>query len=196
MSDPETTPVVADGESEPTAPVQDAENETVETRDQAEKLKRESQRLRNERNKARTEIEALRAELEAIKTAKEREMQDEAQKMIEALRAEKEGLAAEVARMRDLQSLNGKVAHPEAALKLLEAADRNEDGSINVDSLLGRYAFLAPAGQAVTPSFGGGGAMSTSGALPDLNAAIRSGDARAINQAFVAHLQAGRQDKK
>lgn len=88
------------------------------------------------------EAEAKKAAEEAAKRAQ----MDEA----ERLKAEKEELEAKLNAERAARlaaerraALTGKVADPNAALKLLEDKHLNEDGSVDVDALLKDYPFLA-----------------------------------------------------
>lgn len=177
--DNEVTQVATEVVSTPTVP-----GEQVEARSDVDKVKREAQRLRSERNKAREELEAIKSQLHNIESTKEKAMQEETQKLIEQLNSERDALRQELSRTKDLASLAGKVRDPEAALKLLEAAHRAEDGSISVDKLLERYPFLA-AEQGAQPVPGGGGPART--ATPaSLEQAIATGDYKAIAEAMNA----------
>lgn len=149
-----------------------------------DKVKREAQRLRSERNKAREELEAIKGRLTEIESTKEKQMQEETQRMIEQLNAERDALKSELNRTKDMATLGGKVRDPEAALKLLEADHRAEDGSILVDKLLERYPFLATE-QGVVGTPGGGGVSRTGDPL-DLNKALASGDYKLIAEAMNA----------
>lgn len=148
-----------------------------------DKVKREAQRLRSERNKAREELETLRGRLTEIEATKEKQMQEETQRLIEQLNAERDALKSELSRTRDMATLSGKVRDPEAALRLLDAAHRAEDGTIQLDKLLERYPFLAAESVAVVP---GGGGVSRSAEPMDLQKAIASGDYKAIAEAMNA----------
>lgn len=177
--DNEVTQVATEAAIEPTHT-----GDVVETNPAIDKVKREAQRLRSERNKAREELEALKGQLTEINAAKERQMQEDVQKQIEALNAERDALRSELNRTRDMSALNGKVRDPEAALKLLEADHRADDGSILVDKLLERYPFLA-AEEKVASVPGGGGANRSNEPL-DLQKAIATGDYKLIAEAMNA----------
>lgn len=149
-----------------------------------DKVKREAQRLRSERNKAREELEVIKGRLTEIESTKERQMQEETQRMIEQLNAERDALRSELNRTKDMATLGGKVRDPEAALKLLEADHRADDGSILVDKLLERYPFLAT--EAGPSSVPGGGGANRSGDVMTLEKAMATGDYKLIAEAMNA----------
>ena len=102
-------------------------------------------RLEREREKTRKAVEAEMAE--QAKRAK-MEVQErlelekqEALKKAESEAAEKAALAQQV---KDMRILTGKVADIDAALDLVKPEHRNEDGSLNTELFLTRYAFLKP----------------------------------------------------
>ena len=187
---PTTVLATSEGDSTPNTPVPATESEPLEGRSDADKLKREAQRLRSERNKAREEAEAFKKALEEINQTKEKAMNEETQKLIEQLNTEKSQLAKEVSRMKDLQALSGKVRDAEAALKLLDAEHRSEDGNINVDKLLEKYGFLSPIDS--TPSVPGGGGVSGNKDAMTLEQAVAAKD----NKAIVAIMDAMLGDRK
>ncbi len=110
-----------------------------------------SERLKRERKKwdeEKQEIEkrAKMDEQERIKAEKE-----DAEKRAQ----EAEARAIQAQRRADLA---GKVADPQAALRLIdEDTHVTEDGAVNVDKLLESYPFLAPQRQGPAPTSTGGG---------------------------------------
>ena len=102
-------------------------------------------RLEREREKTRKAVEAemheqaKRAKME-VQERLELEKQ-EAIKKAESEAAEKALLAQQV---KDMRTLTGKVADIDAALDLVKPEHRNEDGSLNTELFLTRYAFLKP----------------------------------------------------
>lgn len=104
--------------------------------------------LRKELEAARKEIEELRREAAKYRTrAKETAQEAEKAKTLEEQLAEIRKQLEEEAHRRlaaeRRAALTGKVADPNAALKLLEDKHLNEDGSVDVDALLKDYPFLA-----------------------------------------------------
>lgn len=111
-------------------------------------------KLRDESAKYRTRAKELEAQFEEQKKAAERAKMDE----VEAAKAEAADLKAQLEAAQDAArkanwraTLSGKVADANAAIKLLEDKHLTEDGDVNVDALLGDYAFLAPATPGRTP---------------------------------------------
>ena len=122
----------------------------TQTTEQPETFDREYvEKLRKENASYRTKAKEAQEAAEKAKTDAERAKLDD----IERLKAEKadaEKRAAEIeARAIAAErraALTGKVADPQAALKLLDESEHlGDDGSVNVDKLLESYPFLAPA---------------------------------------------------
>ncbi|GBF05852.1 hypothetical protein DAERI_060112 [Deinococcus aerius] len=104
------------------------------------------------------------------------------------LKGENESLKGEAARSTQLAALAGKVRDPEAALRLLTDDLKDKDGNPDVEKIIGRYAFLAPEGVSTATAPNGGGGLQTS-APTNLDRAVESKDATAINAAFDAELK-------
>lgn len=163
----DTTDTTAHEGQEPTATdttATDAGTLTLEAA-QAELAK-----VRKEAAKYRTKAK----ELEDARAAAEAERLKAAplEERLKALEAEREALAkkaqeAESARTAAERraALTGRVADPNAALKLLEDDDLNDDGTVNVDGLLAKYPFLAPAPTGPTPTRGAAGGKAPKQAL-------------------------------
>lgn len=111
------------------------------------------QRLERERKKweAESEEAAKRARMDEAERLKA-DIADRDKRIAEA---EAKATAAD-----RRASLTGKVADPQAALRLLDDAHVNDDGTVNIDALLTTYPFLAPTPTGPTATRGAaGGAM-------------------------------------
>lgn len=120
----------------------DAQAETQETFDRAyvEKLRKEAATYRERAKAAQDAADAQKKAAERSKLDEVERLKAEITDRDAALaQAKQEALAA-----RRLATLTGKVADPNAALKLLEDAHVQEDGSINLDAFLQAYPFLSP----------------------------------------------------
>lgn len=126
----------------------DAPEATTTTDTAPETFDREYvEKLRKENASYRTKAKEAQEAAEKAKTDAERAKLDD----IERLKAEKadiekraaEAEARAVAAERRA-ALTGKVADPQAALKLLEDTHLDDDGQVNVEALLEAYPFLAP----------------------------------------------------
>jgi hypothetical protein len=148
----ETTP--ADGGNAGTTPPQAANQGTTPTPEggnaaQPDIDKIIQKRLERERKKweAESEEKAKRARMDEADRLKA----DLADRDARIAEAEQKALTAE-----RKAALTGRVADPTAALRLLDDAHVNDDGTINVDALLKAYPFLTPA-TGPTPTRGAGG---------------------------------------
>lgn len=101
-----------------------------------------SQRLSRERKNWDSEVQTKQAE--AAEAAKLSET-ERYQKELEKSKAQMAELTAKLERSERLQQLQGKVADPAMALKLLEQEHLGEDGMVDVSKLLKQYPILAPA---------------------------------------------------
>lgn len=149
--------------------------ETVETfdREYVEKLRKENATYRTKAKAAEEAAEKARLEAERAKL-------DEVERL-KAEKADAEKRAAEIeARAVAAErraALAGKVADPNAALKLLEDKHLNDEGQVDVEALLQDYPFLAPqqAGAVNLPA-----ARSAGGTGP-----LRPEDFRGKDQAWI-----------
>jgi len=121
-----------------------------EATDQQDTFDREYvEKLRKEAASYRTRLKEVQEQQEAAAKEAERAKMDEVERLKADL-AERDAKMSEyekaIQRERNIRELTGKVVDPEAAYKLAEGQDDmvNEDGTVNVDKLTERFAFLAP----------------------------------------------------
>lgn len=113
-----------------------------------------------------------------VADALERAKMDEGEKAkadLEATKVELEGLRTRAAAAERKAELTGKVSDLGAALKLIEPAHLNEDGTVNLEALTKAYPLLAvQQGAAPTIGNGGGGVPQSGGGKGEQIAALKS----------------------
>lgn len=155
---------------EESSTVSPQEVETASLSAEPESFDREYvEKLRKEAASYRTRAKKYEEQLAEQQRAAERAKMDE----VEAARAEADDLRAQLASAQEAAqranwkaSLSGKVANPDAAIKLLEDKHLSEDGQVNVDALLADYNFLAPQTTGRTPVTPANSTASKDGPLP------------------------------
>ena len=142
----------------PPEDVQEQEGEELTSSDPQAlaKWQRREQRLTRERDKAREELATLRQQ--AADKEKQMAEQQAAQsaEVLQTVTAERDAALTEIQHLRLEKELTGKVADPEAAIKLMGDGFRASDGKPDVDAFLARYPYLKPTGGATAPSGAGG----------------------------------------
>lgn len=129
-----------------------------------ETLKAKNDRLLKDVQTHRTradELKAAQAEAEA-KALAEKGLSEQVEVLKARLSEQETAAQAAAARATAAErkaALTGRVVDPEAALKLLTDKHLSEDGSVNVDALLGDYAFLAPSKGSQPATSGAGGVL-------------------------------------
>lgn len=133
----ETTPDAPDAtEGTDTQSTQD-----VFDRDYVEKLRKENASWRKKYQESEEAKTAAAKEAERAKMDDLQKLQAELEDT-RKLATERESL---LKRERDARALTAQVVDVDAALKLIDDEHRNDDGSINLDAFLDKYAFLKPA---------------------------------------------------